>query len=133
MRNTTQNSRVFIDANVLVEVLESRPKQHKATRVIKQCAGAACISTLTCHIVAYVCTKRLGLPLIEQFLADYQHLDLLKEDVEWAFRNRLNSDFEDALQLAVAVRHGCDEFITFDVPLYRAYKDLTAISIRLLS
>ncbi len=124
--------KVFVDANVIIEILESRPKQNQAMRALRQVSGRVYISTLTCHIIAYVCIKRSGLDVIEQILADFDKLSLEQNDVNWAFANRRNNDFEDALQLAVAIRNGCDTFLTFDQPLHKAYKDLPNITIELL-
>lgn len=126
------NGSTFVDANVLIEILESRSKQGQAIGALRQTPGKLYISTLTCHIVGYVCTKRLGLPLVEKALADFNKLSLAPDDVAWAFANILGNDFEDALQLAVAVRNGCRTFITLDEQLHRTYKDLTQIRIKLL-
>ncbi len=49
----------------------------------------------------------------------------------------LDKDFEDCLQLAVAVRNGCRQFITFDQKLYKKYHKrvapltITASTVRL--
>ena len=75
----------------------------------------------------------VGLPVIRKFLDDYFVQTLSGADFEWAFNNARNGDFEDALQLAVAIRSGCEEFFTFDKKLYEAYRSLPIIKLRLLS
>lgn len=123
---------LFVDVNVLIEILESRPKRKAAQNLMRANAGNLYISTLTCHIVTYVSQKRVGLELLEQFLTDYEWLALLPEDVLWAFDNRRGKDFEDALQIAIAIRNGCDTFITLDQELFRTYGALPTLSVKLL-
>lgn len=124
--------KVFLDANVLIEILESRPKDKQAIAVLTDSAHRTHISSLTCHIVTYVAMRRVGLRMVEDFLQDHIILDLLSEDVLWAIENRRNDDFEDALQVAVAIRTGCDTFYTFDAQLAKAYRDLPTIAMKLL-
>lgn len=80
----------------------------------------------------HFCTDVVGLQALQAFLTDYQLLSLDQADFDWAFANVRNDDFEDALQLAVAVRNGCEQFITFDKGLFETYKDLPGITIKLL-
>jgi predicted nucleic acid-binding protein len=80
----------------------------------------------------YICRKRVDINIIEKFLLDYKILSLSEEDVKWAMTNRRNADFEDALQIAIAIRNGCTEFITLDRELYEAYKNLPTLKLRLL-
>lgn len=126
-------NKAFVDTNVLVEILESRQKQKAAIKAIREHGGELHISALSCHIVGYISQQRIGLELIETFLSDYEILSLAPEDVAWAFRNRRNDDFEDALQIACAVRNGCTTFITFDKQLAKDYQNLPSITVRLLA
>jgi len=126
-------NKLFLDANILIEILESRPKHKEAQKLVRAGAGKLYVSTLTCHIAIYISQKRAGLDIMEQFLSDYEWLELLPEDVSWAFNNRRSEDFEDALQVAVAIRNGCDTFVTLDHSLFRAYRDLPTLSVKLLA
>ncbi|MDZ7744467.1 MAG: PIN domain-containing protein [Candidatus Saccharibacteria bacterium] len=125
-------SKLFLDANILIEILESRPKHKKAEKLLLSGAGNLHISTLTCHIAAYVSRKRIGLEVLEQFLGDYIWLELKPEDIAWAFDNRRDNDFEDALQIAMAVRSGCSVFYTLDKQLVNAYATLPTLEVKLL-
>lgn len=124
---------VFLDANVLLEILLGRPKQAAARKFIQAQSGTLCISTLTAHLVVHFGQAIVGLPILRAFLADYTVLALEPADFEWAFANIRNKDFEDALQLAVAIRNGCGYFMTFDKALVADYKGLPAIQAKLIS
>jgi predicted nucleic acid-binding protein len=69
---------------------------------------------------------------LRSFLGDYTILPLDESDFEWAFTNMRNPDYEDALQLAVAIRNGCSKFATFDKDLVTTYKNLPQIKTQLL-
>jgi predicted nucleic acid-binding protein len=47
-------------------------------------------------------------------------------DAQWAFMNFQGKDFEDALQVACALREDCSSFATLDELLAKKYKkDMT--------
>lgn len=104
-----------------------REKDAEARRVLKQYAGNLYISALTAHLVMHFGQTFVALPVLRQFLTDYTILPLTAEDFEWAFINIRNRDFEDALQLGVAIRHGCSQFVTFDEALFATYQSLPSI------
>lgn len=124
---------VFLDANVLLEIILDRPRQKVARETVKRHAGSSAISALTGHLVVHFGLSRTDMPVLRAFLADYQVLALEPSDFEWAFTNARNPDFEDALQLAVAIRNGFGQFLTFDKKLFETYKSLPTIKIGLLS
>jgi predicted nucleic acid-binding protein len=126
------NNSVYLDANVLIEIILERGHQAAAKAVLEGARHDLRISALTAHLVVHFGVTRVDLPIIRKFLGDYQILPLEQADFEWAFVNARNQDFEDALQLAVAIRNGCDRFITFDQTLYRAYKQLPSIKLELI-
>lgn len=126
------NSLIFLDANVLLEILLERKNDNAARRFIKNNAGHLAISALTAHLVVHFGSKVVDLPILRQFLGDYYILEMTYMDFDWAFNNARNSDFEDALQLAVAIRNGCSDFVTFESQLFRVYKDLPTIKVKLL-
>jgi predicted nucleic acid-binding protein len=49
-------------------------------------------------------------------------LDLTPQDYLWAKRHCMDGDFEDALQMAVAVRNRCKVFVTLDKTLAKNYQ-----------
>ncbi len=116
---------VFLDVNALMDsAFRHRPRQAKIKQFIAQLdpEDRLAISLLSVHILMYFGRKE-GVPddrlraLIDQAIL----LDLTADDYDWAVANEQGSDFEDALQLAVALRNGCDRFVTFNGKLARAY------------
>lgn len=128
----SMSGKVYFDANVLLEIISQRTNVALARREIRAAAGRRCISTLTGHLAIYFGGKSLKLATLQGFLSDFEMLSLTAEDFEWVHSNIRNNNFEDALQLAVAIRNGCDTFITFDKELYQTYKSLPQLKIHLL-
>ncbi len=121
--------KIFLDANILLEIILDRPKQHVAIKHLEKQPESLYISSLTAHLVVYFGQSRVGLPTIRNFLADYTILPLEESDFTWAFTNARNKDFEDALQLGVAIRHACTQFVTFDSKLSKDYRTLPTITV----
>ncbi len=123
---------VFLDANILLEILLNRQNGATARKIIEKHSDNLCISALTAHLVTHFGQAIVELSVLRKFLADYTILALEAADFEWAFTNLRNDDFEDALQLATAIRNGCNQFMTFDKTLVTAYKDLSPIKVQLV-
>ncbi|HUD11775.1 MAG TPA: PIN domain-containing protein [Candidatus Saccharimonadia bacterium] len=123
---------MYLDANVLLEILLSRANEKSARKLLEEQNDQIFISALTAHLVTHFGKSIVELPILRGFLADYTLLSLEANDFEWAFTNIRGSDFEDAIQLAVAIRNGCEEFATFDKHLAELYSDLIQIKVRLL-
>ncbi len=130
---STQASSVFLDANIVLEIILERQNKQLAKDLLYKYSNSLNISSLTAHLIAYFGQQRVDLPVLRSFLKDYTILSLDSGDFEWAFNNIRNNDFEDALQLGVAIRNGCTSFITFDKTLVDTYSGLKNISIKLLS
>lgn len=121
---------IFLDANVLIEIILARSNQQKAIEYLKRSAPAQLhISALTAHLVVHFGQKVAELDVIEQFLADYSIIDLTENDFDWAFKNMEGDDYEDALQVSVAVRAGIGEFVTFDKALAKRYFTFPGLTI----
>jgi predicted nucleic acid-binding protein len=128
----TQTETIFLDANVLLEIILGRGSEAIARKTLEAHEGNLFISSLTAHLIVHFGKALVDLPILRQFLSDYTILSLEGTDFEWAFTNLRNSDFEDALQIGVAIRNGCTDFLTFDKGLYIAYANLPSIRARLL-
>lgn len=123
---------VFVDANIIIEIIEQRKNHAAAVKLVRENPSKLCISVLTCHIVMYVCSRKIDPEVILNFLKDFVIIDSTHEDVLWAEQRRLSNDFEDALQIAAAIRSGCNQFVTFDKELAKKYSDLPTIKMKLL-
>lgn len=132
LQKNTQTEPIFLDANVLLEIILGRDNEAIARKTLEAQQNNLFISSLTAHLVVYFGKALVDLPVLRQFLSDYTILSLESADFEWAFTNLRNSDFEDALQIGVAIRNGCTDFLTFDKGLYKAYTGLPSIRTKLL-
>jgi predicted nucleic acid-binding protein len=122
---------VFLDANILLEIILDRANARPARKLLNDVPAQPCISALTAHLVVHFGKNLVDMPVLRHFLQDYTVLPLEEKDFEWAFVNMRGTDFEDALQLAVAIRNGSDTFFTFDKNLVKNYKSLPTIRIQL--
>lgn len=126
-----QSVNICLDANVVLEIVLARKREATAREVLKRHAGNLYISALSAHLVMHFGVERASLSDIRVLLQDYLVLPLDSEDFEWAFAHAQDDDFEDALQLAVAVRHGCQTFLTFDQKLVKTYHNLPSLRVKL--
>jgi predicted nucleic acid-binding protein len=122
----------FLDANILLEIVLGRAKETVVREFLEKYGDNLFISALTAHLVVHFGQSIVDQPTLRTFLTDYTMLGLESSDFEWAFTNSRDKDFEDALQLAVAVRNGCNLFVTLDKKLVSTYKDLMSIDVRLI-
>ncbi len=127
-----QTSKIFLDANILLEAVMFRGAKLKADHIIRKYYGSSYISALTAHLVIHFGMKVVELKVLQQFLSDFKIIPLAEPDFNWAFINVKDNDFEDGLQLATAIKEGCDKFITFDKNLYKIYKNLKQIKVELV-
>lgn len=131
LKNTPTEA-IFLDTNVLLEIILGRDGQAAARKAVESQPRNLFISSLTAHLIVHFGKVIVDLPVLRAFLADYTILSLESVDFEWAFTNIRNNDFEDALQLAVAIRNGCSNFLTFDKGFYEAYTEIPSIRLQLL-
>ncbi len=113
---------IFLDANILLEIIHERERFDDAVAYVRTHAGRLCISALTVHLVMYFGSKVTEVKVLRQFLSDYRVLPVSVGDIDWAFDHIRGGDFEDALQVACAVNSGCTRFVTLDAALARRYK-----------
>ena len=106
---------VFLDANILLEILFKRSKYDKVVDSLNSMQDANFyISALSVDIVMYfVEQQKQSKDVAWQFLDFYNFLDLKFQDLSWAKDNDMG-DFEDTLQVGIALRCKCDLFITLD-------------------
>jgi predicted nucleic acid-binding protein len=117
----------FVDANVLLEVILRRTWVTKCEDFLSNNQDKA-ISTLTLDLVMYFIERdNLAWEPVKTFLESFSWLPIVEADAQWAFAQFQGDDFEDALQVACAIREGCNNFVTLDGPLSKKYSDNIAI------
>ena len=110
------NKLVFVDTNVLMELLFERSSHDLAKDTILALAtdDIVCTSILSISTLLYfVESERFDKTTAHNFMNSFKILDMNQEDYIWATAND-QGDFEDALQTACARRHTCSSLITFD-------------------
>lgn len=119
----------FVDANILLEVIEKRAQANICERMLGNSIEKV-ISILSLDLVMYFVEKDkiTGEP-VRAFLESFGWLSVT--DAQWAFTHFKGEDFEDALQVACAIREGCNELATLNKALAKKYENV--ISIELLS
>jgi len=115
---------VFLDANVILEVtLKDKPRFEQAQQFLETLADDTAISILTVHLLMHFGRKQgIADELLEDVIGENELLAVTPEDYVWASLNERGKDFEDALQVATAIRSGCKSFITFDATLATTYE-----------
>ncbi|MEI7674710.1 MAG: PIN domain-containing protein [bacterium] len=120
---------IFIDANVLLEVILKRVRAKACEQLLINDKNKA-ISTLTLDLVMYFVERdKLEWEPVKIFLESFSWLPVTDSDAQWAFTNFKGDDFEDALQVACAIREGCTRFATLDGPLSKKYTKNIAIDL----
>ena len=117
---------VFLDTNIILEIiLPNRPKQAKVIKYLQKLNEPTAISMLSVHLIKYFGRKaQIDDSLISAVILENELLPLTKNDYKWAELNENQKDYEDALQIAVAINNGCDKFVTIDKKLAKSYSNL---------
>jgi predicted nucleic acid-binding protein len=119
----------FVDANVLLEVILRRKRATICEDYLSNNEDKA-ISTLTLDLVMYFIERdNLTWGPVKTFLESFSWLPIVDADAQWAFAQFRGDDFEDALQVACAIREGCNNFVTLDGPLSKKYSENIAIDL----
>lgn len=123
--------RLLIDANILLDVLQKRePHFHDSSLLWKLCETEAvegCVSSLTIANLVYVMRKELDPEKIEAVLQQlkliFRLTDLCVSDITKAAEMKW-TDFEDAVQSAIADRIHAEYIITRNVRDFRDSKTI---------
>ncbi len=118
-------SKVFLDANILLDFTLKRDDYEQARAVIALAVNGniqAFISSSIVHIVGYWLAKVYGhtkaKTILITLLSDVTVIDLPHEIVLNALHSKV-TDMEDALQYYTAVHHKLDYFISRDKQLHK--------------
>jgi predicted nucleic acid-binding protein len=122
---------ICLDANIVLELLLDRKSAQSCRDYIAALNEDVAITVLSISIIMYYAEgKHLDLLAVERVLRDFVWLATVEADTTWAFQHYAGKDFEDALQIAVAKREDCKEFVTLDKSL--AKKHTATMPIKLL-
>lgn len=117
---------VFLDTNILLEIiLVNRPCYAQVKHFLEMTREETAISPLTIHLVMYFGRKeQADDAFLHATLNQNALLSLTPQDYEWATNHEQGRDFEDALQVAMAIRSGCTSFVTLDTALAKRHVGL---------
>lgn len=120
---------IFVDANVMLEVIEKRAHADACERMLRNSEEKA-ISLLTLDLVMYFLEKdKIAWEPVKAFLESFAWLPLTEADAQWAFTHFKGDDFEDALQVSCAIREHCRGFVTLDKSLAKKYADVMPVEL----
>lgn len=120
---------IFLDANILLEVIHKRTRAKECEQILSNEKNKA-ISALTLDLVMYFIERdKLPWQPVKNFLESFIWLPINDADAQWAFMKFKGNDFENALQVACAIREGCNSFVTLDVALYEKYKQTIPVEL----
>lgn len=118
-------SKVFLDANILLDFTLKRDDYEQARAIIALAVNGSIqsfISSSIVHIVGYWLAKVYGhakaKTILITLLSDITVIDLPHEIVLNALHSKV-TDMEDALQYYTAVHHKLDYFISRDKQLHK--------------
>lgn len=107
--------KIFLDANILLELLLVRAKSQPLENLLAKHDARYYISPLSVHLCYHYCLQE-GVAA-ERIAAFLQAFDIAPMDyyvVSLAQRRFLGKDFEDCLQAACAELAGYDQILTLD-------------------
>ncbi|GLU51015.1 type II toxin-antitoxin system VapC family toxin [Dyadobacter frigoris] len=119
-------SKIFLDANILLDLLLKRDDYNDAKKLIQLIIDKkirAFVTPAIIHIVAYWVTKAYGITktkeLLLTLLADITVIDCTHEITLTALHSKIEN-IEDALQYYTAIHHKIDFFISRDKILQKS-------------
>lgn len=120
---------VFVDANVVLEVIERRTHADACEKMLRNSEEKA-ISLLTLDLVMYFLERdKIAWEPVRVFLESFAWLPITDADAQWAFAHFKGEDFEDALQVSCAIRENCHEFTTLDKSLAKKYANVLRVEL----
>lgn len=122
--------RVFLDTNILLDLIQERPGYMEAARILQRHEDGEfdiCMSTLSIANIAYVLRKTVArsllIPTLKQISSVIKVVSMDDAQLQQAYCLD-GPDFEDLMQLACAVAHGCSVIVTHNPRDFRIRKGL---------
>jgi predicted nucleic-acid-binding protein len=116
---------VFVDANILLEIISNRANFDFAKQIFLDYSGNVYISILTAHLVFYFGKKySIDIELIEGILELCKVIGSGQNDYNKALElYMINKDMEDSIQISTAINFRIDSFATFDQKLISKFNN----------
>ncbi len=120
---------IVIDANIALEILELRRFYEAVLKRLAQHQDEQiAVSSLTVSTAFYLAERhKIPLGRVETFFEPCKIFSVTDVDVLWALAHYRGNDFEDALQVAAAIREQCDLFLTLDAGIAKKHGELLNI------
>lgn len=121
--------RVLLDVNAIMELHYGRRAWQEVLAAVAEDDENArhVVTILSVHILLHFVEKdKKSKREAFEFLQNYEVCDMNEADYMWATQND-QGDFEDALQVACALRHGCKKLITLDADLAKRHNKHIAV------
>ena len=116
-------NKVFLDANILMEILFQRSKYLEISKNMEDYSSFY-ISFLTCHILMYFTElEKLDPNNTFKLLENTRILENIDTTFDLAVKLYDGKDFEDCIQVGTCLENGIPNFITLDKSLAKKYAD----------
>ena len=131
MLQNTINKKVFLDTNIVIDILDSkRPKHLNATKLLEYLIindieiviSADMLSTIFYIVKDKKRTLNFYTVILEDWIVVSFGKDIIKKAIELSLENGL--DLEDTLQCLCAKENGCYALITHDDKFYNCGIDI---------
>lgn len=121
---------LYLDANILMEIIFQRPKAKKCLETISQ-AKNLFVSSLSVHIVMYYLEKDAPDLILDfqEILGEFFVLDLNSLVLQKAFNSYDFRDFEDFIQVTTCLESEIKNFLTLDKDLAKKHSDKLNITL----
>lgn len=115
----SRNMKIFVDTNILLDVLTEREPFHKDSAIIwtlvEKNLVKGYISAISVNNIYYISKKMKGKAtaekLVDQIMKNFRIISLTYEILKLS-RTLSGKDFEDVIQYFSALQKGCDFIIT---------------------
>ena len=123
--------KLFVDTNIFIDILlDRKPFSHHSALVYKLCENGLVqgyIAPITVNNVYYICRKAHNISAVKSFLHKVS-IDFTIAPMDSTTIQKANtfpiSDYEDALQYAMALQSGSDYLVTRNVKDFRQMSHL---------
>lgn len=114
---------IVLDTSIVLETLERRTHYEQVVQFLEaNKTNVVAVSPLTLSNIFYLIGNNKTHQLTaEKLLNSFKILGVDDIDASWAFDNYDGSDFEDALQVASAIRNKASVFVAIDKVLANKY------------